>query len=283
MNETQVVEELNSVIADQAVDEVLVALPIDKYGSLVETIVRQCEVQGVIVRVQTGMTNLHVGKAYVDELQGIPVMTIQSGPQDSWQLVAKRVIDLLGSAALLFALAPLLILVAILIPFDSPGPVFFTQERVGLNKRRFRILKFRTMTNGSDQQQGSLEHLNEAEGPVFKIRNDPRVTPLGRFLRRFSIDELPQLINVLKGDMSLVGPRPLPIRDVDRIDHQWHKRRFSIKPGITCLWQVNGRSNIGFNDWVRMDLDYIDKWSLALDLLILVKTIPAVFRGPGAY
>ena len=283
MNETQVVEELNSVIADQAVDEVLVALPIDKYGSLVEIIVRQCEVQGVIVRVQTGMTNLHVGKAYVDELQGIPVMTIQSGPQDSWQLVAKRVIDLLGSATLLFALAPFLIFIAILIRFDSPGPVFFTQERVGLNKRRFRILKFRTMTNGSDQQQGSLEHLNEAEGPVFKIRNDPRVTPLGRFLRRFSIDELPQLINVLKGDMSLVGPRPLPIRDVNRIDHQWHKRRFSIKPGITCLWQVNGRSNIGFNDWVRMDLDYIDKWSLALDLLILMKTIPAVFRGPGAY
>jgi exopolysaccharide biosynthesis polyprenyl glycosylphosphotransferase len=283
MNETQVVEELNSVIADQAVDEVLVALPIDKYGSLVETIVRQCEVQGVIVRVQTGMTNLHVGKAYVDELQGVPVMTIQSGPLDSWQLVAKRVIDLLGSATLLFALGPFLIVVAILIRFDSPGPVFFTQERVGLNKRRFRILKFRTMTNGSDQQQGSLEHLNEAEGPVFKIRNDPRVTPLGRFLRRFSIDELPQLINVLKGDMSLVGPRPLPIRDVNRIDHQWHKRRFSIKPGITCLWQVNGRSNIGFNDWVRMDLDYIDKWSLALDLLILMKTIPAVFRGPGAY
>src|SRR5215204_4564061 len=283
MNEAQVVEELNSVIADQAVDEVLVALPIDKYGSLVETIVRQCEVQGVIVRVQTGMTNLHVGRAYVDELQGVPVMTIQSGPKDSWQLVAKRVIDVLGSAALLLVLAPLLILIAILICFDSPGPVFFTQERVGLNKRRFRILKFRTMTDGSDQQQGSLEHLNEAEGPVFKIRNDPRVTPLGRFLRRFSIDELPQLINVLKGDMSLVGPRPLPIRDVNRIDHQWHKRRFSIKPGITCLWQVNGRSNIGFNDWVRMDLDYIDKWSLALDLLILVKTIPAVFRGPGAY
>ena len=283
MNATQVVEELNSVIADQAVDEVLVALPIDRYGSLVETIVRQCEVQGVIVRVQTGMTNLHVGKAYVDELQGVPVMTIQSGPQDSWQLVAKRLIDLLGSAALLIALAPLLALVAILIRFDSPGAVFFTQERVGLNKRRFRILKFRTMTDGSDQQQDSLEHLNEAEGPVFKIRNDPRVTRLGRLLRRFSIDEFPQLINVLKGDMSLVGPRPLPIRDVSRIDHQWHKRRFSIKPGITCLWQVNGRSNIGFNDWVRMDLDYIDKWSLALDLLILVKTIPAVFRGPGAY
>jgi exopolysaccharide biosynthesis polyprenyl glycosylphosphotransferase len=283
MNEAQIVEELNSVIADQAIDEVLVALPIDRYGSLVETIVRQCEVQGVIVRVQTGISNLRVGKAYMDELQGVPVMTIQSGPQDSWQLVAKRVIDILGSLALLLILAPFLIVVAILIHFDSPGPVFFAQERVGLNKRRFRILKFRTMTIGSDEQQDSYEHLNEAEGPVFKIRNDPRVTRLGRILRRFSIDEFPQLINVLNGDMSLVGPRPLPVRDVNRIDHQWHKRRFSIKPGITCLWQVNGRSDIGFNDWVRMDLDYIDKWSLGLDLLILVKTIPAVFKGPGAY
>jgi exopolysaccharide biosynthesis polyprenyl glycosylphosphotransferase len=283
MAESPVVEQLNSVIAHQPVDEVLVALPIDKYGLLVETIVRHCEEQGIVVRVRTEMFNLHVARSYVDDLQGVPVVTIQSGPPDSWQLVAKRVIDIFGSAILLFFLVPLFAVVSMLIRLDSAGPVFFAQERVGFNKRRFRMLKFRTMHDGADQQQAMLEHVNEAEGPVFKIRNDPRITRVGQILRRFSIDELPQLINVLKGDMSLVGPRPLPVRDVNRIDVQWHKRRFSIKPGITCLWQVKGRSNIGFADWVRMDLEYIDKWSLGLDLKILMKTIPVVFRGPGAY
>jgi exopolysaccharide biosynthesis polyprenyl glycosylphosphotransferase len=271
MLESPIVNQLNSVIAHHPVDEVLVALPMDQYRPLIETIVRHCEEQGIIVRIQTEMFKLQVARSYVDDLQGIPVMTIQSGPADGWQLVMKRLIDIVGSAALLLALAPLFAVVTLLIRLDSRGPVFFTQERVGFNKRRFRILKFRTMVDGSHQQQHMLEHLNEVEGPVFKIKNDPRVTRLG------------QLVNVLKGDMSLVGPRPLPVRDVDRIDVQWHKRRFSIKPGITCLWQVNGRSNIGFNEWVRMDLDYIDKWSLALDLLILMKTIPVVFRGPGAY
>jgi exopolysaccharide biosynthesis polyprenyl glycosylphosphotransferase len=219
----------------------------------------------------------------VDELEGVPVVTIRSGPEEDWRLLAKRLIDILGSVALLLVLAPFFALVAWLIKLDSRGTVFFMQERIGFNKRRFKLIKFRTMTDGADQQQTLLEHLNEVEGPVFKIKNDPRVTRLGKFLRRFSIDELPQLFNVLKGDMSLVGPRPLPVRDVERIDVTSHKRRFSIKPGITCLWQVNGRSNIRFDDWVLLDLEYIDKWSLGLDLLILLKTIPAVLKGPGAY
>ena len=281
--ETAVVQQLNNVIAHQPVDEVLLALSMNQYGALVETIVRHCEEQGIVVRVRTEVFNLQVARSYVDDLQGIPVMTIQSGPADGWQLLIKRLIDMVGSASLLLALTPLFTIVALLIKLDSPGPIFFAQERVGYNKRRFRILKFRTMVYEADKQQDLLEHLNEVEGPVFKIKNDPRITRVGTFLRRFSIDELPQLVNVVKGEMSLVGPRPLPVRDVQRIDAQWHKRRFSIKPGITCLWQVNGRSNIGFNDWVRMDLDYIDKWSLRLDLLILLKTVPAVFRGPGAY
>jgi exopolysaccharide biosynthesis polyprenyl glycosylphosphotransferase len=283
MREAPIVEQLNSVIAHESVDEVLVALPMDKYGPLVETIVRHCEEQGIIVRVRTQMSNLQVARSYVDDLQGVPVMTIQSGPADGWQLVMKRFIDIVGSAALLLALVPLFAIVALLIKIDSPGAILFAQERVGYNKRRFGVLKFRTMVVEADKQQDMIEHLNEVEGPVFKIRKDPRITRVGAFLRRFSIDELPQLVNVLKGEMSLVGPRPLPVRDVQRIEIQWHKRRFSIKPGITCLWQVNGRSDIGFNEWVRMDLDYIDKWSLGLDLLILVKTIPAVFKGSGAY
>jgi len=283
MSQSQIVSELEAIMAHQPIDEVLVTLPPNKYGPLVEAIVRHCEEQGVVVRVRAEMFDLQVARSYVDELEGLPVVTIRSGPQDDWRLVAKRLIDVLASAVLLIVLTPLLAAVAWLIRADSPGPVFFAQERIGLNKRRFSLWKFRTMVDGADERQAELEHLNEVEGPVFKIKNDPRITRIGKFLRRFSIDELPQLFNVLKGDMSLVGPRPLPVRDVERIDISAHKRRFSIKPGITCLWQVNGRSNVDFEHWVRLDLEYIDRWSLGLDLIILLKTIPAVVKGPGAY
>jgi exopolysaccharide biosynthesis polyprenyl glycosylphosphotransferase len=283
MTDLEVLAKLESVLRHQSVDEVLISLPPRQYGALVEKIIRRCEDEGVIVRVRAELFQLRTAKAYADELEGMPVLTFRSGPTEDWRLLAKRLIDILGSTFLLLALAPLLLVVAALIKWSSPGPIFFTQERIGFNKRRFDMLKFRTMVNGAEKQQDGLEELNEAKGPIFKIRNDPRITPIGRFLRRFSIDELPQLVNVLKGDMSLVGPRPLPVRDVERIDVASHKRRFSIKPGLTCLWQVNGRSDIGFDEWVRLDLQYIDQWSLGLDMLILLKTIPAVFKGPGAY
>jgi exopolysaccharide biosynthesis polyprenyl glycosylphosphotransferase len=278
-----VISELEAVLDEEPVDEVFIALPRDKYGPLVENIVHLCEEQGIIVRIQSEMFNLKVATWQVDLLDGMPMVTIRSGPPDGWQLVAKRLIDLCGSAMLLLVLAPILLIVAALIKLDSPGPVFFRQERVGLYKRRFRLIKFRTMVDGADRQQQALEHLNEAAGPVFKIKDDPRITRVGKFLRRFSFDELPQLFNVLKGEMSLVGPRPLPVRDVERIAVQWHKRRLSMKPGLTCLWQVNGRSKVSFDHWVHMDLEYIDKWSLGLDLKILLKTIPAVLKGAGAY
>jgi exopolysaccharide biosynthesis polyprenyl glycosylphosphotransferase len=278
-----VIAELESVLAAEPVDEVFIALRKEKYGPLVDMIVQLCEERGIMVRVQTEMFNLSIARWQVDELDGMPIVTIRSGPPDGWPLLVKWLLDLCGGAVLLLALAPIFGLVALLIKLDSPGPVFFEQERVGLNKRRFKLLKFRTMCEGADKQQQMLEALNQAKGPVFKIKNDPRITSVGRLLRRFSIDELPQLLNVLKGDMSLVGPRPLPLRDVQRIDLRWHNRRFSVKPGLTCLWQVNGRSDVNFDHWVRMDLEYIDNWSLGLDMKILMKTVPAVFKGSGAY
>jgi len=173
--------------------------------------------------------------------------------------------------------------IALLIKVMSPhGPILFRQQRLGLNKRLFTIYKFRTMVPDAEQRIHTLEHLNEATGPVFKIKNDPRITPIGRILRKTSLDELPQLFNVLKGDMSLVGPRPLPGRDYRGFNEDWQRRRFSVRPGITCLWQVNGRNSVPFEHWMQLDLQYIDKWSLWLDFQILARTIPAVLKGSGA-
>jgi lipopolysaccharide/colanic/teichoic acid biosynthesis glycosyltransferase len=179
-------------------------------------------------------------------------------------------------------LLPVFLLTAVLIKLTSPGPVFFVQKRLGLNKRHFGIYKFRTMVVDAEKRMKEIEHLNEVTGPVFKIKNDPRITPIGRFLRKTSIDELPQLFNVLKGDMSLVGPRPLPLRDYEGFNEDWQRRRFSVRPGVTCLWQIGGRSSISFEEWMQLDLQYIDKWSLLLDFKILLKTIPAVLKGSGA-
>lgn len=209
-------------------------------------------------------------------------MTVSSHQSEGWPSVIKSVLDVLISGTALVLLAPLFLLTAMAIRWEGKGPIFFSQERVGLNKRRFRMFKFRTMVAGAEGMQGELEGRNEADGPVFKIKDDPRITGVGRFLRKFSIDELPQLFNVLRGDMSLVGPRPLPVRDYNGFDQDRQRRRFSVRPGLTCLWQINGRSEICFEHWMDLDMQYIDHWSLWLDLKILLKTIPAVLRGTGA-
>jgi exopolysaccharide biosynthesis polyprenyl glycosylphosphotransferase len=276
------VERIAAIVAEKPIDEVFVGLPLDSGQSLIRSIVALCEEQGVTVRLASTVVDPVLGRAQVDEVDGRPIITIFTGPPDSLPIAIKRAIDLVLSAVAVVALAPLFLLIALLIKLDSRGPVLFRQERVGFNRRHFHALKFRTMVDGAERQQGALEALNEAEGPVFKIRNDPRVTRVGRWLRRLSLDELPQLFNVLRGDMSLVGPRPLPLRDVDRIDVKAHKRRFSVRPGITCLWQVNGREP-RFEEWIKADMDYIDNWSLGLDLRIILKTIPAVLSGRGAY
>ncbi len=208
--------------------------------------------------------------------------TVSFGVAPHWKRVLKRILDFTLALTLLVIYSPLFAVVAILIKLTSRGPVFFVQERIGLNKRKFRLLKFRTMVVDAEKRMAELEHLNEASGPVFKIKNDPRVTRLGRLLRRTSIDEFPQLINVFRGDMSMVGPRPLPVRDVNGFNQEWQRRRFSVIPGITCLWQINGRNNVDFDRWMQLDLYYIDHWSLWLDLKILLKTVPAVIKGSGA-
>jgi exopolysaccharide biosynthesis polyprenyl glycosylphosphotransferase len=277
-----VVARVEALLAERPIDEVFLALPLDGSQSLVRPLIALCEEQGIAVRVVASVAVLDWARASVDILAGQPVISISTGPPDTVSLAAKRVIDIVASTMGLVALAPLFFLLACAIKLDSRGPVFFVQERVGLNRRRFRARKFRTMIDGAEQLQAELEPFNEAQGPVFKIKDDPRITRVGRWMRRLSLDELPQLFNVFVGDMSLVGPRPLPVRDVSRIDVRWHKRRFSVRPGITCLWQVTSRAP-QFDDWIRADMEYIDNWSLALDFKILAKTVPAVFSGQGAH
>jgi exopolysaccharide biosynthesis polyprenyl glycosylphosphotransferase len=197
-------------------------------------------------------------------------------------VAVKRILDIVVSGTLIVLLTPVFLVICLAIKLGSKGPVLFVQDRIGLNKRRFPLYKFRTMVTDAEARQGDLEHLNEASGPVFKIENDPRITQLGSFLRRSSLDELPQLTNVFLGDMSLVGPRPLPVRDYEGFNEDWHRRRFSVRPGLTCLWQIQGRSRVTFERWMELDMQYIDEWSLWLDIKILAKTVPVVIKGTGA-
>lgn len=235
-----------------------------------------------MIRLLSNFFDLQSGRSRADHLEGDALVSIHTGAMHGWQVVAKRTFDFAISLILLVFILPLLLIVSVLIKLTSPGPVFFSQERVGLNKRRFRLYKFRTMVPDAEKKLAELEQFNEVSGPVFKIKNDPRITWIGKYLRKLSVDELPQIINVLKGDMSLVGPRPLPVRDYEGFDQDWQRRRFSVRPGITCLWQVGGRSSISFERWMELDMEYIDNWSLLLDLKILLKTVPAVLKGSGA-
>lgn len=264
------------------VDEVAIYLPIQSFYELSCQIAALCEQHGIIMRFDFDIFNMKIARSRTEVLEGHPLVITYSGHLEDWPSIVKRVLDFSASAVLLIVFSPIMLLVALLVRATSPGPLLFFQERVGLNKRKFMIYKFRTMIDGAEKMLPELEVLNEVAGPVFKIKNDPRMTSLGKFLRRTSIDELPQLFNVLKGDMSLVGPRPLPVRDYEGFNEDWQRRRFSVRPGITCLWQISGRSSITFDRWMELDLQYLDEWSLWLDLKILVQTIPAVLKGSGA-
>ena len=276
------IEDLRQVIDNEVVDEVAIALPIKSHYAQIKTAIAQLEEQGVVVHLLSDFFPHQLARIEPQNFQGMPLLSLHSAPAVCWRTEVKRIVDVFGAVALLTLCAPLFVVIAILIRLDSGGAIFFTQERMGYNKRRFRMIKFRTMVADAEAQLEAIEHLNEKQGPIFKISKDPRVTPIGRILRKFSLDELPQLINVLLGDMSLVGPRPLSIRDGSRLEECWQKRRFSVRPGMTCLWQISGRSNLSFEEWVALDLKYIDSWSLQLDWLILLKTIPAVLTARGA-
>ena len=273
---------LLTYLRSSVVDEVVVALPMRSLHSRASEVAAICEEQGILVRFISNLFDGKISRPQVEVMEGDSLISHHTVRLEGWPVVAKRAVDILVSATMSLLLLPVLVLTAILIKLTSPGPVFFVQKRLGLNKRHFGIYKFRTMVIDAEKRMKEIEHLNEVSGPVFKIKNDPRITPIGKFLRKTSIDELPQLFNVLKGDMSLVGPRPLPLRDYEGFSEDWQRRRFSVRPGVTCLWQIGGRSSISFEQWMELDLQYIDKWSLLLDFKILLKTIPAVLKGSGA-
>ena len=273
-------EELPRVLRRHVVDEVVFALPRERLGA-VEDGIRLCEEQGISARVCVDFFVQNLGKMTVDDSLDMPMLSFVTTPSDAVALAMKRAIDVVVSAIALMVLAPVFLAVSMAIMVDSPGPILFRQRRVGMNGRQFCFYKFRSMHEGAEECLGQLKAYNEAKGPVFKMRRDPRITRVGAFLRRTSIDELPQLWNVLLGEMSIVGPRPPLPAEVNQYESR-HRRRLSMKPGITCLWQVSGRSNIAFDRWIELDLQYIDNWSLWQDVKILAKTVPAVLTGRGA-
>ena len=242
-----------------------------------------CEAEGIEAWVSADFIQTLFARMQFDRFAGEPLLIYRTTPTISWELMAKRILDLAGASLLLVLTSPIMLGVAILIRCTSEGPVIFSQNRSGLHGRVFRMYKFRTMITNAEQAKAELEDRNVMSGPVFKVHNDPRVTPVGYWLRRLSLDELPQLWNVLRGEMSLVGPRPLPVYETANFSDINQRRRMSMRPGLTCLWQISGRNKItDFKDWVRLDLEYIDRWSLWLDLKILLRTVPVVLFGWGA-
>jgi exopolysaccharide biosynthesis polyprenyl glycosylphosphotransferase len=275
-------DQFPTFLREHVVDEVTLALPMRTCYPKASEIVAQCKEQGILVRFLPDIFDVTSAQSNRDIPGHNIAIPVYADHLESWPIVAKHLLDTVTSLVLLVLLSPIFLIVALLIKLDSRGPVFFVQKRVGLNKRRFHMYKLRTMVIDAETRQFALENRNEADGPVFKIKDDPRITRVGKFLRKFSIDELPQFFNVLCGDMSLVGPRPLPVRDCEGFEQDWQRRRFSVRPGLTCLWQINGRSTVSFKHWMDLDMRYIDQWSLWLDIIILVKTIPAILRGTGA-
>ena len=273
-------DRLPELVRQHVIDEVIFAVSKEEMEKITEAFLL-CEEEGVKTRVLLNFFPQLISKVYLDRLQEMPLLTFTTTPENEYLLLLKRALDFVMALALLIVLSPLFLLLSLMIKLTSKGPVLYRQVRCGLGGRKFTLYKFRSMQAGADMQREELAALNEVDGPVFKIRNDPRCTPVGRLMRKFSLDELPQLVNILKGDMSFVGPRPPLPEDVDKYAG-WQRRRLRMQPGLTCLWALEGRSKLNFQRWMELDLEYIDNWSPSLDLKIVLKTIPVVLLGRGA-
>ncbi len=274
-------DDLGMVIRSMQIDEVIIALPAHLHQQSIRT-VRLCERVGASFKLVPDLYELSLARIDMEAVEGIPLISIKQVSLNSIQRAITRVVDVVLATVLIVGLSPIWLCIALAIRLDSPGKVIYKTTRIGLNGKPFQMYKFRTMYKGSDRLKSSLMAQNEAQGPLFKIRDDPRITPMGRFLRRRSFDETPQFFNVIRGEMSLVGPRPPLPSEVAQYE-EWQKGRLAIKPGITGLWQVRGRSDLSFDEGVLMDLYYIENWSLRLYFQVLLRTIPTVLFGRGAY
>jgi exopolysaccharide biosynthesis polyprenyl glycosylphosphotransferase len=274
-------EDIPKIFHKDAVDEVVFVVPRSRLNSL-QGAIDNCETEGVVVTVAVDLFDTKLARSSVTELDGMPLLHFKTTNTKEWELLVKRLFDFAASGLGILVLSPFFLIMAIFIKATSKGPVFFKQSRLGLSGRKFTLYKFRTMRLGAHDELSVVTDLGDMTTPEFRDKKTSWITPVGRFLRKFSLDELPQLFNVFIGHMSIVGPRPTVPDEVDKYK-AWQRRRFSMKPGITCLWQVNGRNNIAFEDWMKLDLEYLDNWSLWLDAKILIKTVPVVLFGIGAY
>jgi len=274
-------KDLLNIFHNYVVDEVIFVVPRLRLNYIEEAI-HTCELEGIKATIAVDLFEAKIAKSCATEIDGIPLVTFNTSVAKEWQLFVKRIIDIVVSGVSIIVLSPLLFIVAVMVKLSSKGPILFRQERLGLNGRPFTLYKFRTMYENAQEQLANIDVVNDSDDPSFRQKKLKFVTPVGKLLRKFSVDELPQLFNVFWGHMSLIGPRPTVPEEVAQYK-PWQRRRLSMRPGITCLWQVNGRNKLGFNQWMKLDLEYLDNWSLWLDFKILLKTIPIVFFGIGAY
>jgi exopolysaccharide biosynthesis polyprenyl glycosylphosphotransferase len=274
------IDKIPDLLHGHVIDEVIFAVSKDDVDKLSDTFL-MCEEEGVRTRILLSFFPHLISKVYLEHLSDMALLTFSTIPENRYLMLAKRVADFLMAAIMLLILSPVFLVLSILIKLTDGGPVFFRQTRCGLGGRKFTLYKFRSMIVGAEKLRAELEKLNEKDGPIFKIKNDPRCTRIGRLMRRLSLDELPQLFNVIKGDMSFVGPRPPIPEEVEKYE-RWQRRRLRMQPGLTCLWALEGRSHLNFQRWMELDLEYIDHWSPALDWKIILKTIPVVLLGRGA-